>query len=285
MFTVGDARKHTPWTDFQSSVTPHQARFQHQTTRFRKAVVEIFPTTPCSGPTLLVDVGQSSFENRSRGCVLLSHQRYVVWSALVRCFSGRRETGTLPPSLSRDVMRSCTHAHHRKMVQRKVLGVPAPPRPDPVRKVPGVVAGRPVSKKKKAQPTHPSIHPSTDGHNEPFVTNAHQNKNTRQARKSSANELCPCFSQNGMQTAPSLARSLPMGPKKKQKHHKRQQQQPKSKQRQATVMLFVCKAVIGSQPNHHHTPAQSAHARARASCKQNGPKQASKKPANHLRIS
>ena len=25
--TVGDTRKHTPWTEFQCSVTPHQARF------------------------------------------------------------------------------------------------------------------------------------------------------------------------------------------------------------------------------------------------------------------
>ena len=73
--TVCDTRQHTPWTDFQCSVTPHQARFQHQTTRFRKAVAEIFATTPCSGPTTLVDVEQSSFKNRSWGCVILCHIR------------------------------------------------------------------------------------------------------------------------------------------------------------------------------------------------------------------
>ena len=52
--SVGDTRQDTPWTDFQCSVTPHQARFQHQTTRSRQAVVETFPTTPCSGPTPLL---------------------------------------------------------------------------------------------------------------------------------------------------------------------------------------------------------------------------------------
>ena len=74
---VGNTRYHTPWTDFQSSVTPHQARFQYQTTRFRNAVGEISPTTPCSGLTFFYGE-QSTFETRSRVCVILCHQRYTA---------------------------------------------------------------------------------------------------------------------------------------------------------------------------------------------------------------
>ena len=96
---AGDTRITPPpfWTDFQSSAaTPHQVRFQCHTARFRKAVDEVFPTTPCKGPTLFVDVEESSsFENRSTGggCFLVSPKKGRLFGSPSRISLGG---GTLP---------------------------------------------------------------------------------------------------------------------------------------------------------------------------------------------
>ena len=52
---VGDTRYHTPWADFRSSFSPHQGVFSYKPSNaFRKAASNIFPTTPCSGPPLVL---------------------------------------------------------------------------------------------------------------------------------------------------------------------------------------------------------------------------------------
>ena len=72
MPTVGDTRKHTPWVDFQNSVTPHQVRFFSQILRFRKAVSEIFPTIPFSGPTVVSAWSNRGLNIGPGGCYLAS---------------------------------------------------------------------------------------------------------------------------------------------------------------------------------------------------------------------
>ena len=60
-----------PGPIFQGSIAPHQARFQHQTTRFRRAVDKIFPTTICMGSTLLLMRSTGALKV-GLGCVLSS---------------------------------------------------------------------------------------------------------------------------------------------------------------------------------------------------------------------
>ena len=65
--------KHSTWTDFRSSVTPEQVRSPYQTTRFRRSCRRDLSNDTLFGTRTLVDVEQSSFENRSEGvCYLAS---------------------------------------------------------------------------------------------------------------------------------------------------------------------------------------------------------------------
>lgn len=67
--SVGDT---PPGPIFQGSIAPHQARFQYRTTRFRRAVDKIFPTTICMGSTdSIVDAMRSNGALKvGLGCVL-----------------------------------------------------------------------------------------------------------------------------------------------------------------------------------------------------------------------
>ena len=66
----------SPGRIFKATVIPHQVRIQNQTTCFRKALRLIFPTIPCSGPTLSLLLSNRALKNRPRGCVILCHIRY-----------------------------------------------------------------------------------------------------------------------------------------------------------------------------------------------------------------
>ena len=74
---VGDTKTTQPLGRLRLLRTEHDSNIHvpNDNVCFRKAADEVFPTTPCSGPTIVWDVERSSVESRSWGGVVLRHLR------------------------------------------------------------------------------------------------------------------------------------------------------------------------------------------------------------------